>query len=68
MSADLIHAAIRGVAKRMGERKHAESQNQLLRIGGKIVTMGEACKATGLNSKEVRKRVRAGTLDLAGFA
>ena len=56
------------VALQTGVRNRAVAQNSLIRIGGNTMLMSEACRITGLHSKEIRKRVRAGTLDLAGFA
>jgi hypothetical protein len=51
-----------------GARNRAVAQNSLIRIGGTTMLMSEACRITGLHSKVIRQKVRAGTLDLAGFA
>jgi len=48
-----------------GVRNRAVAQNSLIRIGGNTMLMSEACRITGLHSKVIRQKVRAGTLDLA---
>lgn len=63
----LLHAAQRGVAKRMGEIRHQQCQNQLLLISGEAVTIRDICSRSGLTSDVVRKRFRRGKREWADF-
>lgn len=57
---ELLHAAQRGIAKRMGVRSRETSKNQLLLIDNEAVTVRELCEKSGLSGKIVRQRFKAG--------
>lgn len=63
----LLNQAQKGVAKRMGVKSHATALNQLIRISGEVVTVGEVSARSGLDSRLVRKRYRLGKRLWADF-
>ena len=50
----------RRVSLKAAAKRHAAAQNNLLRIGGEILTMGEVCARTGLDGSRVRAKYRKG--------
>lgn len=64
---ELLYAAQRGVAKRMGQRSHERSQNQMLLIGGKPEMIRDIVKRSGLSVNVIRSRFRSGKREWADF-
>jgi hypothetical protein len=64
---ELLFAAKRGVAKRMGQRSHTRSQNQLLLIGGKPETIRDIAERSGLSVDVIRSRFRRGKREWSDF-